>query len=476
MARRSSRRRATPSTPPTPAELPAHFRERMAALLGDEADAFFAALLTPGAGLRVNTLRIPPERFAGIAPFDLSPLPYPPDGFVVGESDRPGSHPYHQAGLYYLQDPGAMTVGAVPTLPPNPLVLDLAAAPGGKATHLAARMAGQGVLVANDVNRDRARELAGNLERCGVRNAIVTVETPARLAGAWGGRFDLVVVDAPCSGESMFHKSEAARREWSPDAVAGCARRQVEIVRDAARLVRPGGLLLYATCTFAPEENEGVVADLLRLSDDFQVEPLPDIPGAEAGRPDWVSDAPEPAVAQARRLWPHRTPGAGHFLAALRRGTATQPALPPEPVRDRAAEGEAVALLQRFLDEQLPRLALPPGEVVSAGDELYLLPTGAPPLAGLRVLRPGWWLGTARKGRIDPAHALAMGLQPGEAAATLDLPADSAEAAAYLRGETVRSEGPPGWVVVTVDGFPLGWGKRTGAVVKNHLPKGLRRR
>src|SRR5690606_18038126 len=182
-------------------------------------------------------------RLRAMSAFELVPLEYPPEGFLVAEGERPGSHPYHAAGLYYLQDPGAMVVGAVPDLPEGARVLDLAAAPGGKSTHLAARLAGRGVLVANDVVPARARELAGNLERCGVRNAVVTAERPERLRERWGGWFDVVLVDAPCSGESMFHKSAAARMEWSPEAVLGCARRQQELLRDAVELVRPGGVL-----------------------------------------------------------------------------------------------------------------------------------------------------------------------------------------------------------------------------------------
>jgi 16S rRNA C967 or C1407 C5-methylase (RsmB/RsmF family)/NOL1/NOP2/fmu family ribosome biogenesis protein len=446
----------------------------MERLLGGEAEAFFAALSNPPSGLRVNTLRITPERFRRIAPFQLQPAPYPPESFLVGEEARAGAHPYHAAGLYYLQDPGAMVVGALPELPLAPRVLDLAAAPGGKATHLAARMAGEGILVANDVHAGRARELAGNLERFGARNAIVTSEAPERLAELWDGWFDLVVVDAPCSGESMFHKSEAAVREWSPVAVRGCARRQGELLRDAVRLVRPGGVLLYSTCTFAPEEDEEVLARLLREVPDVEMAPLPPVEGAEAARPEWAGETADPAIARALRLWPHRFPGAGHFVAALRRTGGEESRLPGAEDLP-APSGAARALFEEFAAANLAVDPVADARIVAAGEELYALPVDTPPLAHVRALRPGWWLGSARKGRFEPSHSLAMGITPPEAARSLSYPADAPEIAAFLRGESLRVDGENGWALVCVEGFPLGWGKRTGATVKNHYPRGLRR-
>lgn len=487
-----SRRRSRGGRPrPTAADpeltpLPDGFVERMESLLGDETGEFLAALATPAAGLRVNTLRVDPRRFVDIAPFPLEPLPFPPEGFRVGEEARPGAHPYHAAGLYYLQDPGAMVVGALPQLPREPRVLDLSAAPGGKATHLAARMEGRGVLVANDVHAGRARELAGNLERCGVTNAVVTHEAPVRLADRWPGHFDLVLVDAPCSGESMFHKSAAARREWSPAAVAGCARRQGELLHDARRLVRSDGVLLYSTCTFAPEENEQVLAELLAADGEFRMEPLPGIEGAEAAHPEWAGPHADMTIARALRLWPHRVPGAGHFVAALRRagpadvagacgGAAAGPGATGGAGHPRVAP-EAVRLLRDMVAEVAPGLTVDEERLAQRGEEIHLLPEDAPASNGLHVIRAGWWLATVRRGWIEPSHHLAMGMRPEQAARVLDLDSGGGEAAAFLRGEVLRGEGEDGWVLVCVDGFPLGWGKRTRGVVKNHYPRGLRRR
>ncbi|HEX6070151.1 MAG TPA: RsmB/NOP family class I SAM-dependent RNA methyltransferase, partial [Longimicrobiaceae bacterium] len=422
----------------------------------------------------VNTLRIAPEHFRRITPFPFEPAPYPPESFLLGEEARAGAHPYHAAGLYYLQDPGAMVVGALPELSRAPRVLDLAAAPGGKATHLAARMAGAGILVANDVHAGRAWELAGNLERFGARNAIVTSEAPERLADRWGGWFDLVVVDAPCSGESMFHKSEVAVREWSPSAVRGCARRQGELLRDAVRLVRPGGMLLYSTCTFAPEEDEEVLARLLADVRGVEMAALPPVDGGEAARPEWAGDSADPSIARAMRLWPHRFPGAGHFVAALRRADGESSPLPQTDDLP-AASGAALALFEEFAAAHLAATPAAEARIVAAGDDLYAVPAGAPPLAEVRALRPGWWLGSARKGRFEPSHSLAMAITPAEAARSLSFPADGREVAAFLRGESLRIDGESGWVLVCVEGFPIGWGKRSGGIVKNHYPRGLRR-
>lgn len=451
---------------------PAEFVERVRGLLGEEAQEFLSASIAPPTGLRVNTLRLEAERFAARAPFLLEPLPFPPEGFLVGDGPRPGRHPYHAAGLYYLQDPAAMVVGALVGPEPGERILDLAAAPGGKATHLAARLQGRGVLVANDVNPGRARELAGNLERCGVRNALVTSDAGHRLAERFGASFDRVLLDAPCSGEAMFHKSEAARADWTPAAVAGCARRQGDLLEQAARLVRPGGLLVYSTCTFSPEEDEEVIARFLDGHADYGVAELPRVPGANPGRPEWVSHGSQRAeLDRTLRLWPHRVPGAGHFVAGLRRtgGEEEDPGALLAAAPNRAQRQLLVEFWDRFLGT-----GAPPEGLTLVGSELYALPEDSPSAAAIRVVRPGWWLGTLHRDRFDPSHALAMGLGAEDARSPLDLPLDDPRVLAFLRGESITAEGDPGWTLVCVSGFALGWGKRVGATVKNHFPKGLR--
>lgn len=507
----------------------------MAALLGDEYPAFLASYDRPASvGLRVNTLKISAEAFRALALFELMPVPWCPAGFMTsppapllkGEGGEPppslsgrggggvgagrgaggvgpGKHPYHAAGLYYLQDPSAMAVAELLAPRPGERVLDLAAAPGGKTTHLASLMQGQGLLIANEIHPQRAWELAGNLERWGARNVAIMVETPERLAERLPGFFDAVLLDAPCSGEGMMRKGEAARREWAPELVRGCALRQTAILEHAARLVRPGGRLVYATCTFNPEENEGTVARFLAGHPEFDLIELPQYPGFSPGRPAWISDAsasPETScmsLSGAVRLWPHLAPGEGHFIAVLRR-VADAPQPPPvklwRPAKlSRPVEAAYHTFCATALRGTDPRSHTKKHEAAQGdlrapscpswmnascalvGSYLYALPAGLPDLTGLRYLHPGWWLGTVKKDRFEPSHALALGLRAQDAQRVLDLPPDARELAAYLRGETLSSPGEDGWTLVAVDGFPIGWGKRVAGRLKSHYPKGLRR-
>lgn len=465
------------------AQLPAEFRVRMRQLLGAEAAGLFRALsLPPSVGLRLNGLRGPGEQLARLLPWRLTPVPWSASGFVV-EGDQalpPGQHPYQAAGVYYLQDPAAMAVAEALAPRPGQLVLDLAAAPGGKSTHLASLLQGQGWLVANDVHPQRARLLVGNLERLGVSNATITNESPARLAQAWPGAFDRVLLDAPCSGEGMFRKSEQALNQWSPAYVLSCARLQDQLLLEAAQLVKPGGLLAYSTCTLNPEENEGSVARFLAASG-FQLLPLA-LAGTSPGRPDWSGGADLPELSGAARVWPHLAPGEGHFVALMRRPDGPAQAAPNTKARkgaagdgpNRAAHEAWRLLAGELLAPDGPEL-LPSAQ---QGDWLISAPPTGLPLGGLRWLRHGLQLGRVRQGRrsvrVEPAHALAMALPAGAPARRLSLAPDDPRVSAYLAGADVPSAGAQGYLRVEVDGFPLGWGKRSGASVRSLLPKGLR--
>ena len=447
--------------------LPELFCQKMKMLLGTEYDSFLQSLELPRAvGLRWNPLKLAALQENGalkakLAPFQLRPIPWCPTGYYYDPETRPGLHPWHAAGAFYLQEPSAMAPAELLDPQPGERVLDLCAAPGGKTTQLAGKMAGRGILVCNEIHPKRAAILASNVERMGIANALVLNEHPARLAERFGGYFDRILVDAPCSGEGMFRKHDAAGEDWSPETVAMCARRQAEILDSAAGMLRPGGRLVYSTCTFSPEENEGSVTAFLERHPDYRVEAL-SAPGFSAGCPQWANR--EPSLANTFRLWPHRLRGEGHFAAVLRREGETSRI--ECPTQAPAELPKAVSLLLEELG-----IVPPDGIPVRFGERVFLAPPELPVLRGLKVLRPGLELAELRGSLAVPAHALA--LWTSRAAVCYDLHADDAVCAAYLRGQTLPTDAR-GWTLVRVDGMSLGWGKASVGVLKNHYPKGLR--
>lgn len=453
------------------------FLEKMKNLLPDEFDSFMATYdATPHAGLRVNTLKVKRQDFSSLMPFSVLPVgEHEPAGFIVTDEGKPGQHPYHAAGMYYLQEPSAMVVGWVVDPQPGELVLDLAAAPGGKATHLAARMASEGLLVANDINAPRARILAQNLERWGIGNVLITNGTPEQLAETFGPVFDRVLVDAPCSGEGMFRRVGAF--EWNEGMVMACARRQTAVIHIASQLVRPGGKLVYSTCTFSPEENEQVIADFLIKHPNFSLEPIPMIEGADSGRPFWTTSEQQSQLNvellhHTMRLWPHKFSGEGHFIAVLQRSDDGD-VVEPMPWRWQTPRLSELKPWYEFARATL-RESFPVERMVLVNGRLYLLPEQTLDVAGIKLVRYGVFLGEIRRGYFKPAHTLAMTLTGDVVTAVSDHPADSPEIARYLSGYDLPYDGPNGWVLVTVDGFALGWGKHAGGRFKNHYPRGLR--
>lgn len=428
--------------------LPEAFLQRMEAQLGSEYPAFLESLERPRAvALRFNPMK--GER--PVLPFVGAPVPWEPEGFYYDPETRPGLHVYHEAGVYYLQEASAMAPVALLDPKPGERVCDLCAAPGGKTTQIAGRMLGRGFLVCNEINPKRAKILSRNIERMGVANALVTNEHPETLASRFPGFFDRVLVDAPCSGEGMFRKEEAAVTDWSQETVQMCARRQREILDSAARLVRPGGRLVYSTCTFAPEEDEETVAAFLEAHPEFTLEPVEApwfVPGENASY----------------RMWPHKLLGEGHFAAVLRKTQGESGEAP-------ACPGEKCPKAWESFAKELD-ITLPEGKAVSFGQSLYWAPMELPELNRLKVLRPGLELGTERKGRFEPAHALALWLKT--CAVAESFPPESPEMKTYLHGDVVPS-GKKGWCLVQAGGYAIGWGKGDGSVLKNHYPKGLRR-
>ena len=428
--------------------LPEEFLQRMQTQLGPQYPQYLASLERPRAvALRFNPLKATPATL----PFVQDQVPWEPKGYYYDPDSRPGLHPYHEAGVYYLQEASAMAPVALLDPQPGERICDLCAAPGGKSTQIAGRLQGKGLLLCNEINPKRAKILSRNIERLGIANALVTNEHPATLEKRFPGFFDRVLIDAPCSGEGMFRKEEAAVTDWSQETVEMCAARQREILHSGAQMVRPGGRLVYSTCTFAPEENEQAIAAFLETHPDFYPEAV-DAPWFAAGENGSF------------RLWPHLLKGEGHFAAVLRRSGDEE--VPDVSVKAEKAPKEWLD----FVKES--GIALPPGRPVLFGQSLYWAPEQMPELSRLKVLRPGLELGEIKKGRFEPAHALALWLT--ECKNQVSFPALGKEIEAYMHGDVVPCD-QRGWCLVLADSYPIGWGKGDGTVLKNHYPKGLRR-
>ena len=466
-------------------KLPTEFKIRMQEMLGEEADVFFASYDRPRRyGLRVNTLKIMPEEFAARAPFPVVRIPWIPNGFCYGQDIFPSRHPWYRAGVYYLQEPSAMIPASLLPVQPGDRVLDLCAAPGGKATELGARLQGRGTLVANDLSTTRCRALLRNLELFGVANALVTNESPAALEKYFTGWFDAVLVDAPCSGEGMFRKEEAMAAAWSPEKVQQCAAMQRTILTSAVQMLKNGGYLLYSTCTFSKEENEGSISWLLREFPEMELVPLEHGETFSYGVPEWGDGREE--LRYCIRIWPHRTAGEGHFAALLRKKAADDTQFFEKRTgkknrkkRDTGNRGKggsreeqaAGKVLKEFLEAWYPEAD--PERLEIRGEKAYLVPELPEDLRGIHFLRNGLYLGECKKNRFEPSQTLAMHLKPKEDR-ILDYPAEGPLVESFLQGETIplppdEKKTEKGWKLVCADGFPLGWGKISNGQVKNKV-------
>jgi NOL1/NOP2/sun family putative RNA methylase len=451
------------------------FLERMNQLLGPEFPAFEAAMR----GSRVNSVRVNTgklelselETFVGQP---LERVPWCEAGVYVSHESRLGSSWLHAAGGLYVQEASAMAVVEVLEPQPGERILDLCAAPGGKSTHIAQLMYGSGLLVTNEIVNSRARILAENLERLGFPGVVMN-EDPARLATAWPAFFDRVLVDAPCGGEGMFRKDPDAAREWTENTPATCARRQTDIMKSAAKLLKPSGVMVYSTCTFAPEENEMVIASFLELHPEFEVLEVPF--HFEPGHPEWANG--DARLSRTARLWPHKLRGEGHFIAKLRKidGDDSEVALEEdksnvgeEPFGRKHALGKAWQEFSRGLGT--------PDNVnhMVFRDEVQILEFETPALDGLKVIRAGLPIAQIQKDRLEPAHALSHWFTRGfSGVPALDLEANDPRVAAFLHGDLLEvNSDHSGWVLVRTNGLGLGWGKQVGARIKNHYPKHLR--
>lgn len=457
--------------------LPIEFEKKMKAFLGDEWDDFLYSYDNNRfQALRFNTLKVqsPEERMWILKTLKISSdkkVSWANEAYYFDENVRPGKHPYHEMGLYYIQEPSAMSAATLLAPKPGMRVLDLCAAPGGKSTQLATYLGDSGLLVSNEINTQRSRILSQNIERMGIKNAIVTNEDSFVLASHFPGFFNAIQVDAPCSGEGMFRKLPEAIEQWSMENVAICAERQKEILDNAAVMLKPGGVIVYSTCTFSKEENEDVIECFLERHPDFTLEEM-------------------------ERFWPHKVDGEGHFVAKLvRRGSVdtdlkadrktkknknsknrkneTKPALTKENMK----------LLSEFLDETISEdmaAWIKNSRLVMFGEQLYRLPDMEVDIKGLKVQRAGLHIGEFKKQRFEPSHSLALALKLSEAKNVVKLTCDNPQTIGFFNGQSVMlsdeqaAECKKGWVLVCVDGYTAGWGKVNGTQVKNHYPKGLR--
>ena len=454
--------------------LPSGFLRDMQSLLGTEFSDFVASYDKERfCGLRLNPLKCKPTEIPSDFPFSLKEVPWASEGFYYSASDRPGRHPLHFAGLYYIQEPSAMAPVSVLDPKPGEYILDLCAAPGGKSTQAAGRLLGKGLLVSNEINRTRAQILSENIERMGIRNAVVLNEAPAALTNRFDSFFDKIIVDAPCSGEGMFRKEETALTEWSEENVKTCIERQAEILECASSMLKAGGRLVYSTCTFNPGENECTIAAFLSKHPEFKLVSSPLSSFFEKGRPEWADN--NPALSDAMRLWPHKLDGEGHFVALLEKSGEITERFIASKNKDKNLVKDLMLLFTKEMKIK-PEVAeglLENAAPVEFGENIYLLPEGFPDMKGLKVLRPGLHVATKKKDRLEPAHALALSLRRDELTEYAEL--SDEEALKYLCGETIGcSPELKGWLSVLTHGFSMGLGKASGGIIKNHYPKGLR--
>ena len=456
-------------------DFPVSFTEKMKAILGDEYEDFLKGYdRTRHYGLRVNRTKLTAEAFERMSLYDLTPVPWIDNAFEYEDSVSPAKHPYYFAGMYYLQEPSAMTPANLLPIEPGDRVLDLCAAPGGKATELGAKLNHTGLLVANDISNSRAKALLKNIELFGIPNVLVTSEPPEKLAGKFPGFFDKILIDAPCSGEGMFRKNPGMMKDWEIYGPKHYSDLQRSIVPHALRMLKPGGMLLYSTCTFSPEENEGTVKFMLDLDPDLEVLEIPNrYEGFAPGRPELIEGGTED-LKNCVRIWPHKMNGEGHFIALLHKkekGDAIEKKVKPKK------EKALPALLEEFMKDCT--YPINGSDIEIQEDRVYLMPEGIKGIKGLRFLRSGLLLGTLTKDRFEPSQAFAMVLKKDQYKATIDLSRIDHRVIRYLKGETIEVDDLPlrrqkGWQLVCVDGFPLGWGKLVNGSLRNKYLPGWR--
>lgn len=470
------------------ADLPQSFLDSMKEILEEDYEAFLAGFDGQRQyGLRVNTLKMNLEEFERIAPFHLKKVPWISNGYFYEAEDIPAKHPFYSAGLYYLQEPSAMTPASRLKVQPGERVLDLCAAPGGKATELGAALQGEGLLVANDINTARARALLRNLELFGISNSFVTNEPPHVLAERFPEFFHKIMVDAPCSGEGMFRKNPAVVDSWQEKGPEYFSKLQREIIVQAADMLLPGGMMFYSTCTFSPLENEKTITHLLKERPDMEVIPMEDYEGFAEGLTSYRGEVFDESCKLCRRIWPHKMSGEGHFMALLHKKSGTQQQVQQTVSQSsiwwekcKGLNKEQKAAAEDFFSHV--NIAYDGKRIDVRGDNLYYLPAPKYDGRGLHFLRNGLFMGEFKKKRFEPSQPFALALHAQDFDQVLDFPADDERLSRYLRGETLDvsdliagEKKRKGWQLVMVAGHPLGFGKLVNNNLKNKYPAGWRK-
>lgn len=458
--------------------LPLDFEYKIKTLLKDEFDAYIQCYEQPRFyGLRVNTQKISVDKFLEISPFPLTPIPWITNGFYYdGTKIQPAKHPYYYAGLYYLQEPSAMTPADRLPICPGDKVLDLCAAPGGKSTELGARLLGNGVLVANDISNSRAKGLLKNIELFGISNVLVLSEEPQKLITYFESYFDKILVDAPCSGEGMFRKDKKMVNAWEEHGPTYFAKIQREIIIQAGHMLKPGGMLLYSTCTFDPQENEQLIEYLIQELSEFTIMDMKPYKDFDHGYPE-VTNTHDSAYEKTVRIWPHKMQGEGHYLALLKKESKPLNSFCPKIKSTQKITDKITKEFYDFFekiswDMDWNRLYI-------QEERIYYLPKDMPELKGLRFLRTGLYLGDMKKKRFEPSQHLAMCLQKDTYQSCINLEVTDQRVFRYLKGETIEVTdkvilSEKGWYLVLVNSYPLGWGKLSNGTLKNKYCVGWR--
>lgn len=457
-------------------ELPVAFEQKMREMLGPDYENYLASFGCDAyQGLRVNTAKISVEDFLKLSPYELRQVSWCPNGFYYDKAQKPAKHPFYFAGLYYIQEPSAMTTASLLPVEEGDVVLDLCAAPGGKSTELAAKLHGTGLLVTNDISNSRAKALLKNIEVFGVGNALVTSEPPNELAKRFPGFFDKILIDAPCSGEGMFRKQGNMTKAWEKNGVDLFVGLQQSILKEAVTMLKPGGTMIYSTCTFSKEENEQAMEYLLSLDDSLHLQELPLFDGFDKGHPEWGITGNE-ELTKCRRLWPHRIEGEGHFVAMVRKDRDNNTALPVTEYifsKERLSR-EAVDFIESIqYPFDLSRMDV-------QKERVFYIPEKMPYVKGLRILRCGLYMGDMKKNRFEPSQSLAMFLKASQFPNSICLSVEDERVIKYLKGETIELEEneiktyKDGICLICVEQYPLGFGKLSKGTIKNKYLPGWR--